>query len=394
MAELDPSQIRTHQDLVRQLAMLFDRDGRGYQTLAAAAGLSAGALHALINGQTARPRRDTVERFVRACGQDPQPWREALGRLADTHRNARRGAQGADEQQRGEPLGRVIGELGEQEALALEVHQASAAGSVPVGSVLPPYLPRAGFDDRLRAEVAAAEHESRLVMVIGDSSVGKTRACWEAVRAVLPHWRLWHPLTPERPLALVEALQARRLAARTVIWLNEAQFYLQPPGAGERVAAELQALLAGGSPGPVLVLGSMWPDFWKVLTATPPRATDPDPHQAARTLLSQSPDITAPAHFTDQQLTDLTATISADPRLRAAAQRAPGGRLTQELAGAPELLRRYRHASPAARAVLWAAIDARRLGHGPYLTEALTHQLAAAVLQEGPGTVEDVVLGL
>ncbi|GAB2495734.1 hypothetical protein [Streptosporangium sandarakinum] len=57
-----------------------------------------------------------------------------------------------------EPLGRVIGEPSEHDALTLEVHQAftapqTTADPVPV---LPPYLPREGFDDRLRAAVAAA----------------------------------------------------------------------------------------------------------------------------------------------------------------------------------------------------------------------------------------------
>ena len=40
------------------------------------------------------------------------------------------------------------------------------------------------------------------------------------------------------------------------------------------------------------------------------------------------------------------------------------GRLAQELAGAPELLRRYEHGAPRTRALLKAAMDARRLGVG------------------------------
>nr|WP_263656720.1 sel1 repeat family protein [Nonomuraea aurantiaca] len=283
------------------------------------------------------------------------------------------------------PLGRVIGELGERDALALEVHQAFAAphtaGAGPV-PVLPPYLQREGFDDRLRAAVAAAEHGSRLVMVVGDSSTGKTRACWEAIRAVLPTWRIWHPLTPQRPMAVVQALRGGSVAARSVIWLNEAQDYLQASPAGESVATVLQALLAQESGGPVLVLGSMWPDYWKVLTRRPDQATDSDLHRAARALLGHAETITVPRQFTTRQLTDLAETIAADPRLRTAARRAPGGRITQELAGAPELLRRYRQADPVEQAVLWAAMDARRLGHGPYLTEPLLQRAAPGYLDD------------
>ncbi|TYB47863.1 hypothetical protein FXF69_00980 [Actinomadura chibensis] len=55
----------------------------------------------------------------------------------------------------------------------------------------------------------------------------------KAIRAELTDWRVWHPLPPERPTALAEAVRAGRLAARTVIWLNEAQFYLQAVGGEE-----------------------------------------------------------------------------------------------------------------------------------------------------------------
>ncbi|MFC4050011.1 tetratricopeptide repeat protein [Actinomadura syzygii] len=283
-----------------------------------------------------------------------------------------------------QPHGRIIGELGEQDALALEVHQAfeastaSMSGQVPV---LPVYLPRPGFDDRLRAAVAGAAHGSRMVVVVGDSSTGKTRACWEAIRAELPDWRIWHPLAPERPLAMAEAVRAGRVAPHTVIWLNEAQFYLQP-ASGEQVAAEVQALLADPSRGPVLVLGSMWPGFGAALTAVPEDPSAPDPHQAARVLLDQAEYITAPPEFTAVQLASLAATISTDPRLRAAAKQAHSGRITQELAGAPELLRRYEQASPAARAVLWAAMDARRLGHSLLLSESLLRGAAPGYLDD------------
>jgi hypothetical protein len=59
-----------------------------------------------------------------------------------------------------------------------------------------------------------------------------------------------------------------------------------------------------------------------------------------------------------------------------------GGRITQELAGAPELLRRYQQATPAARAVLWAAMDARRLGHSLFLPEPLLQEAAPGYLDD------------
>jgi hypothetical protein len=70
---------------------------------------------------------------------------------------------------------------------------------------------------------------------------------------------------------------------------------------------------------------------------------------------------------------------SPDPRLAAAA-RAPQAEVTQFLAGAPALLDYYRHAPPAARAVLDAAVDARRLGMSTALPRAFLHDAAPGYL--------------
>jgi hypothetical protein len=264
-------------------------------------------------------------------------------------------------------LGLVIGELAEDDALHLEVHQAYDVPHAGTPSpVLPRYLFRTGFDDRLRDLVASAEAKSRLVLVVGDSSTGKTRACWEAIRDRLPEWRVWHPLIPERPAALVSELATRRLAPRTVIWLNDAHDYLLPRPAGILAATTLQDLLTDPNRGPVLVLASIWPRERRMLTAP---SADSDACAAMQGLLNLAAEVAVPAVFTDDQLADMSGLIAADPRLELAVNQAVDRRITQFLAGAPELKRRYDQAEPPERAVLQAAIDARRLGCGPLLPE-------------------------
>jgi hypothetical protein len=71
------------------------------------------------------------------------------------------------------------------------------------------------------------------------------------------------------------------VGSRTVVWLNEAQHYLQPaePGLGERIAAGLRTLLAGNDRNPILILGTIWPEYWHALTSPPdPGSWDPYPH--------------------------------------------------------------------------------------------------------------------
>ena len=257
----------------------------------------------------------------------------------------------------------------------LEVHRPVQPEDAPAGlPVLPPYVLRE--HDQVLGQVvrAAADGRSGIAVLVGGSSVGKTRACWEALALLRdrdPPWRLWHPIDPSRPDAALAEL--RGIGPRTVVWLNEAQFYLDPAeaGLGEKVAAGLRELLRDPGRAPVLVLATMWPRFWDTLTARP--ADGEDQHAQARELLAGH-DITVPAAFTPAQLDQLAR--AADVRMALAATSARDGEAIQFLAGAPELLARYRNAPPAAAALIDAAMDARRLGMEAGLPQAF---LEAAV---------------
>jgi uncharacterized protein YidB (DUF937 family) len=277
------------------------------------------------------------------------------------------------------PVGRLLGEV--TDPFALEVHRPVQPDDPPPGlPVLPAYVPRE-HDEVLRRVVrAAAEGRSGIAVLVGGSSTGKTRACWEALGVLrdLPQpWRVWHPIDPSRPDAALAELPG--IGPRTVVWLNEAQFYLQVAegGLGERVAAGLRELLRDAGRAPVLMLATLWPQFWDVLTARP--ADGGDPHAQARELLAGH-DITVPAAFTPAQMGQLAG--AGDARLALAAQSAAGGQVVQFLAGAPELLARYRNAPPAARGLIEAAMDARRLGMGATLPQAFLEAAAPGYLTD------------
>ncbi|MGI5239347.1 tetratricopeptide repeat protein [Dactylosporangium sp. CA-139066] len=264
-------------------------------------------------------------------------------------------------------LGKPIGACS---PFALEVHRAiEVPGQHETLPELPPYVPRA-HDARLRSAVqAAAGGRSQLVVLVGESSTGKTRACWEAIQDLSDRWRLWHPIDPSRPLAAAEELD--RVGPCTVVWLNEAQHYLLPANAdlGERVSARLRTLITEPERGPVLVIGTMWPQYWATLMS-PPTPGRPDPHAQARELLGGH-DLPVPDAFNPADLTALQRVASTDVRLRHAFEHASAGRVTQHLAGVPELLQRYRNAPVTARAVIHVAIDARRFGGPVHLPRAL-----------------------
>jgi hypothetical protein len=245
---------------------------------------------------------------------------------------------------------------------------------------LPTYVPRE--HDQALAEVVrvAAGGRSGIAVLVGGSSTGKTRACWEALeplRGRPERWRLWHPIDPSRPEAALREVSS--VGPRTVVWLNEAQFYLDVTvdKLGERIAAGLREALRDPARAPVLVLATLWPHHWGALTARP--AVGPDPHAQARELLAGR-DISVPATFTPGQLRLVPAT--GDPRLALAAKAAEDGQVVQFLAGAPELTARYRNAPPAAGALINAAMDARRLGMGVSLPLAFLEAAAPGYLTD------------
>lgn len=249
------------------------------------------------------------------------------------------------------------------------------------GAKLPEYV-RRSHDAQLAAVVAdAASGNSRMTVLVGSSSTGKTRACWEAVQPLAHQgWLLWHPISPTHADAVLADIED--IAPRTVIWLNEAQNYLGAgAGVGERIAAALRCLLADPERTPVLVLGTLWPHFATVYTARPERDED-DQHRQARELLAGRR-ITLPDSF-DEAAVDCARALAAagDLQLAKALEQSSDGRLTQYLAGAPELLHRYETASPPARALLNVAMDARRLGAAHHLPLTFLKQAAADYLTD------------
>jgi hypothetical protein len=89
--------------------------------------------------------------------------------------------------------------------------------------VPPEYVPRDadGGEFGVWAKVTAAAERGGFVLLVGGSSVGKTRSAFEAITALLPEWWLVHPAGPGE-VAVLAAASTRR----TVVWLDELQRYL------------------------------------------------------------------------------------------------------------------------------------------------------------------------
>ncbi|MFF8983893.1 hypothetical protein ACF08E_10955, partial [Streptomyces globisporus] len=334
--------------------------------LADRAGLSRGTVHKAFKAGGKEPSAFTVATLARVL-------KLPVAEMQELRRDATGGV-------RGEGPGRPIEQW---EPHALEVHPAGPAldgsGSLEKRA-LSGYVRRE--HDRLLAEVVreAGQGSSRMLVLVGESSTGKTRACWEAVQPLSEKgWQLWHPFDPTRAKAALEELH--EVGPRTVVWLNEAQHYFGDRTLGERIAAAVRTLLIEPEREPVLVLGTLWPEYLKQYTALP--TTGEDPHSRVRQLLSGRT-ATVPETFDAPALAAAT-TLAADGDgllADALTRTHADGRLCQDLAGGPALLERYRNASPAARALLEAAMDARRLGVGLHLPQAFLNDGAVDYLSD------------
>ncbi|MGW1180957.1 SAV_2336 N-terminal domain-related protein [Streptomyces drozdowiczii] len=244
-------------------------------------------------------------------------------------------------------LGRPIAEL---------VQEAARLGLVP-------YHLRAG-DLRLRDVVRdCAAGASAMALLVGPPGSGKSRASVEAARLLPDDWWLWEPASGAELEAALDAPST--VGPRTVVWLDNADRYLldrSDDGRGERIASGLRALLRRAHRGPVLVLGSLRTEEMNVLTNIP-GVGDDDPHAQARALCEEN------------------LVLDMQPTADSAVGRIPSG-------------------TGVDRAVVDAAIDARRCGHGPLMSGTLLAQGAVDYLGTGsapsiPGDVSfEALLGL
>jgi TIR domain len=253
----------------------------------------------------------------------------------------------------------------------LGVHAAISEPGVP-DDVPPEYVLRDvdAAEHGVRAKVVAAAERGGFVLLVGGSSVGKTRCAVEAIRALLPEWWLVHPANPDQVAELAQAP-----CSRMVVWLDELQRYLD--GEHGLTGGVVRTLL--GSPHHAVIIGTLWPERYTAYTTVPvPESDGFDPHARERQVLDLATVVRIPPEFSAAEQDRARAAAGRDRRL-AVALGAAGYGLTQTLAAAPQLVARWQDAkaaSPYGWAVLTAALDAARLGARAPLSASLLRAAA------------------
>ncbi|MEU4566975.1 hypothetical protein [Micromonospora sp. NPDC023956] len=263
---------------------------------------------------------------------------------------------------------------------------ATGTGREALDPVLPTWVAR-DQEPRVRSFLTQARRSGGFLVVVGDSSTGKTRLLYETARTVLDGWAVLAPALGDGDLLNLTATAGFELPP-LVVWLDELHRFLDgphlAPGSTPITAETVRLLL--DRPTPVVILGTMWPEHAQALRAIDtdpvthqqhprhPRALDVLDHRLCRTVTLGG--------FSPGERAAAAALAAADPRL-AVAVADRHFTVTEVLAGAPEIMRRYEQGTPGQQAILYAAVDARRLG----VQAPLTIELLAAAARGHPGTV-------
>ncbi|RKT69506.1 hypothetical protein DFJ66_2736 [Saccharothrix variisporea] len=263
------------------------------------------------------------------------------------------------EVRRSQPTGVRIARVRDlNDPVAVGVHRAAPSSRSP----LPPFVPRDRFPD-----VRDALQAGGFVLIVGDSTAGKTRLAYEAMRQYLPRHTCVRPLTPE---ALPDALRIARRKRHAVVWLDDLERYLgSPPVDWDGV----------------LVLATIRTHERDDLSTRHDPQRSPGDRQRARAGRAVFDAVTHEIRLDRMWSDDEVArarTVDDDRIAQALAGTSRHG-VAETIAAGPQLLQSWRDARDArGAAIVSAAVDARLAGHHRPLSEDLLRELHLAYVPE------------
>lgn len=365
--QMEPCRVSTHQDLVAALRSVLHLTNLSYGQLKVASGgqLPKSTVSDMLAGRTL-PTWQTISNFLATCGEGGLPrdeWHGAWLRARD------------------ESAGQVLPPRQRRTAVVdcdpheLGVHRALTGVD---DSALTTYVPR-DIDSALTSAVAAGRASNTLVILVGPSGAGKTRSA---------HKALWHEVPRYGVIRPVRSAELESpIPPRTVVWLDDLACLLEESHA----ARALLTILRG--PGPVILIGTLLPDQYQRYVALPgPGAMDR--YARHRQLLAEANVIDVRHSLSVNERADAQLAAENDQVVAAALTASDCGPF-QLIAAAPHLVRRWRSpADPFGRALISAAVDARRRGVSSALSteglrsSALAFLTPAQRAQAPPGWFE------
>ncbi|GLZ29614.1 hypothetical protein Lesp02_18040 [Lentzea sp. NBRC 105346] len=263
----------------------------------------------------------------------------------------KRGAQRREETGFALTRGAVSGKvLDLDDPIRLGVHKAAKG--------VPPYIRRDVYD-----EVVSHLRPGGFVVLVGDSTAGKSRTAYEAVRATLPKH---HLMAPERRDLVDAAVDDLARRPKCVLWLDDLEKFV---GTGGLTVAGVDRLRHG------TIIATLRREELNQLTG----GDDHRLSDEARRVLDQAHQVQLDRHFTPAEL-ERAEEYRSDAQIGDALRNSGEYGLAEYLAAGPTLLAHWTNAKapnahPRGAALVTAAIDCRRAGFHAPLPKALLDEV-------------------
>ena len=244
---------------------------------------------------------------------------------------------------------------------------------------IPPYVVR-----DIEVNLHAALQREGFVLLVGESTAGKTRAAFEATRLLLGSFRFVAPSSRNALPAVLEILEE---TDNYVVWLDDLERFL---GIGGLTTAMLQRLLAPQVH--TIVIATMRSheyDRYRDRVETEFIGSDRDIWRESRAVLRQAQILHLERRWTAKEL-DRAQAHASDHRLAYALALADRFGVAETLAAGPELAETWRNGwtpghHPRGAALVAAAVGARRFGYHRPLPMHVLESMHSAYLAERGG---------
>lgn len=275
--------------------------------------------------------------------------------------------------------------LAESDPLELGVHRTSRLEGAPP---LPAYVPR-DADSTVSAQLAEARETGGFVLLVGESTAGKSRCAFEAVRRELPdHWIVAPPAASDLSPVLAHVSLPRPGHRRWVLWLDDLDRFLLPGGLDQGM---FSALLEQR----VVVMATMRSEMYGNYSERALRGMDADMASVRRLgsrVLNLIEPLVLDRQWSETEMGRLRAQLAnpnSDNRLADAAHHHGVHGIAEYLAAGPKLLeeflttRRQPKGHPRGAALVQAAIDLARAGISTPLPAKTLLDLSTCYLSAG-----------
>jgi hypothetical protein len=254
-----------------------------------------------------------------------------------------------------------------------------AAARRVTGERVPPYVPR-DVDPALRQALGG----SGFVLLSGTAAAGKTRAGYEAIRAVLPGHVF---IAPKGTDDIAAAMKAARAERDCVLWLDSLQGYL---GAGAVTSGSIAELLAGKGHHRVVLATLRAAEESRLIVMAGSLSGGQLMREGQAVLALVDHRIVIDRLFSSDERARAMALASQDSRLAAALGHVDRYGVAEYLSSGPQLQTEWDNAwergtHPRGAALVAAAVDCRLAGFAAPLPRALLDELEQEYLDQHGG---------